>query len=119
MKMQIYNSFPKGHDFTNVGKMDLTVKIFRTELFAIVLEKRGVNDDHLCMRFLSNDDDFWCGHVMSASTYFLEDFIALFNSVRGWLVLNAEHDTDEAGNKCGWKMTKEEIIIPDIESKRK
>jgi hypothetical protein len=108
--MKIYNTFPENHNTAKITVIGNIIKIFRTNLFAIILVKRELNDNHILMKFAYCNDGYWNDFIHTASAMYIFDFIDLFKEVNKWLVENAEN------TERGWYLKEDKLTCPFCES---
>jgi len=87
--------------------IDKSIKLFLGQIIGIAIHKRGIEDNHLCISIIKQDDEYWFGEYnsMCSSSYWLEEYIELLMAAKEWLQNNAEQDLqEETGRIYGWKM---------------
>jgi hypothetical protein len=67
----------------------------------IKLEKRGDNDNHICIRFLGEDDEHWWETDVSFSSYWIDEYIKMLQAAKA--VCEAQEPDIYEGRHCGWK----------------
>ncbi len=61
--------------------------------------KRGIKDEHVIVKILSEDDEYWSETDVSMSSYWIDDLISALQSAKD--VLNREAKPDPSG--FGWQ----------------
>ena len=102
-KIRVFTEANKSKYLGKHESIDTSIKykyIFLNDICGVVLNPRGVNDPHVMMTFIKEDDGFWYigDHGFSSySSYWIFHHIDLLNYVVKWLNEHCEKNT------CGWK----------------
>jgi hypothetical protein len=64
-----------------------------------------MKDDHVSMTILSEDDEYWFTSSNECSSYWVDEYISLFQEVKKWCKLNCIPDRGVDGVVYGWRFT--------------
>lgn len=79
-------------------------KLFLGGCFGIGLRNRGLNDNHVCLQFLTGDDGTWFLSTNGFSTSWLPEIIKITQEADQWLKDNCVPDIHN-GIQYGWKFS--------------
>lgn len=86
------------------------VELFLGSCHGIALSRRNINDNHIVMTWLTEDDGCWFPSESLGSSYWMQDSLNVLRETIEWIEKNAEPDippeTNESwpkGVPCGYK----------------
>ena len=83
------------------AKPDLEIKS-RHGVVGIKLEKRGTEDNHICVRFLGEDDEHWWEEDFSFSSFWIDEYIKILEAAKAVCETTGQPDIHN-GKQYGWK----------------
>jgi hypothetical protein len=77
--------------------LDSFEKIFYGKCHAIALDHRGLEDKHVVMQILSEDDGNWFIGKRDFSSYWCDELISLLHEAKDWMNKNCIADEEGYG----------------------
>ena len=78
-----------------------TKKAFIGRCHAVVLTERHAGDRHVCVNFLTEDDEYWFEGANGFSSSWMEEFVKLLQDANDWMKLYCLPDM-HSGRQYGW-----------------
>lgn len=102
--MKIRNSLSKYEKLTDELRSESIIKMFLGGCIGMVLIPRGAKDDHILMKFLVEDDEYWyLSSNQGISSSWLKEYLAVLKAAEKWLKENCDPDLYD-GRQYGWKI---------------
>lgn len=102
--MKIRNSLSKYEKLDYELKSASIIKMFLGSCIGVVLIPRGIKDDHILMKFLVEDDEYWyLSSNQGISSSWLKEYLAALKAAKKWLKENCDPDLHD-GRQYGWKI---------------
>lgn len=80
----------------------MIIKEFKGQCKGVRLVPRGINDPHICVQIITEDDENWFESDKSFSSAWLDELIEQLQEARVWLATQ-EPDIYE-GQQYGWEL---------------
>jgi hypothetical protein len=74
---------------------------FKKECKGVVLERRGEDDNHICVRIVTQDDGSWFSSKESFSSYWIDELIIALQEAKKYIETQEPDIYDN--RQYGWK----------------